>query len=102
GPLVCRGGTAQVGGDDLRVGPHLVGKAIGDLPSVVAHHHPVGDVHHHRHVVLDQRHRHPQLVVAVEDEAAPVLLLLDVHPRHRLPHQEHPRVRPPPPAHTHP
>ena len=66
--------------------------AVGDLAAVVEHHDPVGDVHHHPHVVLDQRDRRAELVVDVEDEAAHVLLLLDIHSRHRLVEQQQLRL----------
>ena len=49
----------------------------------------VRDVHDHPHVVLDQHHRRPELVVHVEDEAGHVLLLLEVHPRRRLVEEQH-------------
>src|SRR3989454_5609994 len=72
---------AQVGVDDGLVGPHLVRRAVGDLAAVVQRHHAVGDVHHHAHVVLDERDGRAEFVVDVEDEAAHVLLLLHVHAR---------------------
>ncbi len=34
---------------------HLGGRAVGDLDAVVEHHDAVGQIHHHAHVVLDQR-----------------------------------------------
>ena len=58
------------------------------LLAVVEHHDAVGDVHHHAHVVLDQHDGGAELVVDVEDEAAHVLLLLDVHAGHRLVEQQ--------------
>src|SRR5713101_751697 len=79
---------AQVGVDDGLVGPHLVRRAVGDLAAVVQRHHAVGDVHHHAHVVLDERDGRAEFVVDVEDEAAHVLLLLHVHARHGLVEQE--------------
>src|SRR2546426_2566008 len=96
----------QVGAEHGLVLAHLVGPAVGDLLAVVEHDHAVGDVHDHAHVVLDQRDRRAELIVRVEDEAAHVLLLLDVHPRHRLrpPHERRARPArpgpppPPPPA----
>src|SRR5690348_16504842 len=74
----------EVGVDHALVGAHLVGPPVRDLPPVVERHDPIRDVHHHAHVVLDQRDGGSELVVDAEDEAAHVLLLLDVHARHRL------------------
>ncbi len=71
---------------------HLVRRAVADLAAVVEHDHPVGDVHHDAHVVLDQHDRRAELVVDVEDEAAHVLLLLDVHAGHRLVEQQQRRL----------
>ncbi len=79
---------AEVGADHLGIGAHLLGRAGGDHLAEVEHHHPVGEVHHHAHVVLDQRDGEPPLVAEVEDEAGHVLLLLGVHARHRLVEQE--------------
>jgi hypothetical protein len=81
-------GHAQVRVDHALVGAHLVGPPVRDLAPVVERDHPVRDVHHHAHVVLDQRDGGPELVVDAEDEAAHVLLLLDVHARHRLVQQQ--------------
>src|SRR3546814_7270964 len=75
---------AEIGVDDLLVGSNLVGRAVGDLAAVVEHHHPVGDVHDHAHVVLDQHDGGAELLVGLEDEARHILLLLDVHAGHRL------------------
>src|SRR6266446_4313699 len=68
--------------------PHEVGGSVGDLPAVVQRHDPVGDVHHHGHVVLDEGDRRAELVVDVEDEAGHLLLLFDVHAGHGLVQQE--------------
>ena len=79
---------AQVGPDHVRVGGHLCGRAGADRPAEVDHHHPVGQVHHQAHVVLDHDDRDAQLVADVEDEAGHVLGLLEVHPGHRLVEQQ--------------
>src|SRR5437660_5316697 len=79
---------AQVRVDDRTVGAHLVGGPLGDLLAVIQHHHATRDVHDDPHVVLDQDDRRPPLVGDVEDEAGHVLLLLEVHPRHRLVEEE--------------
>ena len=42
---------------------HLGRRAVGDLLAVVEHHDAVGQVHHHAHVVLDQRDRGAERVV---------------------------------------
>ena len=54
--------------------------------------HAIGQIHHHAHVVLDQRDRGAVMRVHVEDEATHILLLLEVHPGHRLIEQEQVRL----------
>src|SRR3990167_2567255 len=78
----------QVGVDDVGVLAHLLRRAVTDLAAVVEHDDAVGDVHHHAHVVLDQHDGGAVLVVDVEDEAAHVLLFLDVHAGHRFVQQQ--------------
>src|SRR5207248_1347608 len=75
---------SEIGVEHRLVLAHLVGRAVGDLAPVVQHDHAVGDVHDHAHVVLDERDRRAELAVDVEDEAAHVLFLLDVHAGHGL------------------
>jgi hypothetical protein len=55
---------------------------------VVEHHDAIRQVHHDTHVVLDQRNRGAELIVHVEDEAGHVLLLFQIHSRHRLVEQQ--------------
>ena len=55
---------AEVGVDHRRVGASLVGRALGDHPALGHHDHPVGDVVHHVHVVLDEQHGHPLVAQA--------------------------------------
>src|SRR6185436_4770250 len=86
-------GYSEVGIDDFLVASYLVGRAVGDLAAVIEHHNPVGNVHHHAHVVLDEHQRRAEVVVDVEDEAAHVLLFLEVHARHRLVEQHQLRLR---------
>src|SRR5215831_20951538 len=74
---------SEISIDDLLILLDLGRDAVGDLAAVVEHHHAVGDVHHHAHVVLDQDQRGAEVVVDVEDETAHVLLFLEVHSRHR-------------------
>src|SRR5262245_1138003 len=83
---------SQVGVEHGLVLADLLGRAVGDLPAVVEHCHAVGDVHDHAHVVLDQRHGGAELSVDVEDEAAHVLFLLDVHAGHRFIQQQQRRL----------
>src|SRR5260370_34824398 len=90
----------QVGLDHERVRLHLGGRSLRDLLPEIEHDDPAGDVHHDAHVVLDEDHRRPPLVVDVEDEARHVLLLLVIAPAHRLPRKAPPwggRDGPPPP-----
>src|SRR5438094_715998 len=44
-------GDAQICVEHRLVAPHLGGRAVGDLPAVVQHDHPVGDVHDHAHAL---------------------------------------------------
>ena len=44
---------SEVSLDHVRVVADFVGCAIADFFAVVQHHHAVGDVHHHTHVVFD-------------------------------------------------
>src|SRR5690242_21560182 len=86
--MVASAHYSQVRLDHHRIAPNLVRWAVGNLAAVVQHHDTVGYVHHYAHIMLDQRDGGAEVVVHVEDEAAHVLLLLDVHAGHRLV-QEH-------------
>src|SRR6267142_2821581 len=44
----------EVGLDHARIALDLAGRTLRDLLAVVQHGHPVGDLHDHPHVVLDQ------------------------------------------------
>src|SRR5437899_13062693 len=77
-------GDPEIGVDDGGVGAHGLGHALGDLAAVVQDRHAIGTVHHHAHVVLDQRDGGAELVVHVEHEAAHAFLLCHVHPGHGL------------------
>src|SRR5690242_20796306 len=59
---------AQISVDHALVGAYGVGHAVGDLAAVVEDDDAVGDIHHHAHIVLDERDRRAELVVDVEDE----------------------------------
>ena len=74
----------RYGADHRRIVLHLVRRAIGNLTAAVEHAHPVGNIHHHRHVMFDQYDRGAPLVVHFEDEAGHVLLFRLVHPTHRF------------------
>src|SRR4051812_18431956 len=47
----------EIGGDDALVVAYRLGRAVRDLDAVIEHDHVVGDLHHHRHVVLDEEDR---------------------------------------------
>src|SRR5215216_2303578 len=79
---------AEVSVDDGLIALHFPRGAVRDLDPMVQHHDTVGQVHHHAHVMLDQRNRRAVMVVHVDDEARHVLLLFQVHPGHRLVEQE--------------
>src|SRR5258708_12790908 len=51
---------------------------------MIEHHHAMGEIHHHSHVVLDQRNGRAVMIVHVDDETRHVLLLFEVHACHRL------------------
>src|SRR5471032_1743697 len=78
----------KVGVDDILVAAHLIGRAVAYFFSVVEHHHAVRDIHHHAHVMLDQHDGGAELIVDVQNEAAHVLLFLDIHARHRFVQQQ--------------
>src|SRR5712691_11130614 len=67
---------AQIGADHVLVALDLFRDRVGDLAAVIEHDHAVGQIHHHAHIVLDQRDRGAVMVVHVENEARHVLLLL--------------------------
>ncbi len=59
---------AEIGGDDARVGPHRLRVAVGDLAAIFQHHDVIGNLHHHRHVVLDQQDRGAGIVLDVHQQ----------------------------------
>ena len=92
---------AQVGGNNLGVVLDFFRRALGDLLAEVQHHNPVGDVHHHPHVVLHQddtahavpQHRRIRVGDAlafedIDDKAGDVLFFFQVHAGHRLIQQQ--------------
>src|SRR5690606_38751345 len=76
-------GHAQVGGDDLGIVRHLVGRAVRDDPPELQHDDPVRDPTDQAHVVLDEQHGVP-VVADVADEVHEGLLLRRVEARRGL------------------
>ena len=79
---------AEVGLADLRIVDHGAWLAFSDLLAEIEHDHAVRNIHHDADIVLDHDHRHPPLLVQVEDVAGHLLLLFQVHPRHGLVQQD--------------
>ena len=79
---------AEIGVDHRLVALDDVRDAVADLLAIVEHHDPIGNVHDHAHIVLDQADRGAEFVVHIEHEAAHVLLLLEVHAGHWLVEQQ--------------
>ena len=86
-------GAAEVGVDHGLVGADLVRLAVGDHRALGHHDHPVGVVHHHLHVVLDEQEGDPvlgaQALHVVEQPPAEGR----VDARHRLVEQQEARLR---------
>ncbi len=74
------------------VGAHFLRRSVADLLAVIEDDDPIGYVHHHAHVVLDQHNRGAVLLVDIENEPAHVLLFLHVHAGHRLVEQQQRRL----------
>jgi hypothetical protein len=79
---------AQVGGLDALVGQHGFRASFGDLAPEIQHHHMMGDVHDHTHVVLDHHHGHSPLLIEIDDIAGHVFFFFEVHAGHRLIQEE--------------
>src|SRR5205823_8739764 len=62
----------------------LIRGTVSDLHAVIEHRHAMGEIHHHSHVMLDQRDGRAVMIVDVDDEPRHVLLLFEVHACHRL------------------
>src|SRR5262245_4731793 len=83
----------QVGLDHQRIALHLRGETLGDLAAELHRHHPIGDAHHERHVMLDEQHGEIELVADLEDRVAELVNLTVGEPRGRFVHQQEPRPR---------
>ena len=79
---MCRA-LAEVGLDDIRIGPDFLGGAVGDFHAVIQDHQFVADAHDEFHVVLDEDHRHAPRQDGV-DEVDEGLGFLGVHAGGRL------------------
>src|SRR5262245_40878358 len=84
--------AAEVGLDDVRVGPHLGRRALGDLAAEVEHVHAVRDRHHEVHVVLDEEDREVVLLADPSDQAGELPDLLVVQAAGRLVEEQQPRL----------
>src|SRR5688500_3986566 len=67
---------AEVGFDHILVMLDRLRPPVGNADPVVEHHDAVAQIHHHAHVVLDERDRGAEMLAHVEHEAAHILLLL--------------------------
>ena len=85
-------GDAEIGGDHLGVVAHRVGRAVGDLDAVVEHDDVVGNLHHHRHVVLDQQDRDVVFVADGEQELVELGALARIEAGGRLVEAEQHRI----------
>src|SRR5712691_4645526 len=70
--------SAEVGFDDSWIAVDLLGQAFGDLHAVVHNDDAIRDLHHQRHVVLDEEDRQPA-VAHRADEARDLDPLIWVH-----------------------
>src|SRR5450756_441255 len=61
---------AEIGRDHLGIVADFPRRALGDLDAVIHHHDMVGNFHHHRHVVLDQKDRGAVVVADREQQLA--------------------------------
>ena len=59
---------AEIGGDDLRICAYGFGIPIGNLAAIFQHDDVVGNLHDHRHVVLDQQDRGAGVVLDVHQK----------------------------------
>ena len=85
-------GDAEIGGDHLRIVAHRVRRAVGDLDAIVEHDHVVGNLHHHRHVVLDQQDRDGVLVADGEQQRVELGAFARIEAGRRLVEAEQHRI----------
>src|SRR5262245_46078268 len=83
-------GAAQVLGLDLGIGGHLGRSAAGQHRSLVQDVDQVGVLEHGLHVVLDEQHGQPEVVLQPADEVEERVGLVGVEPGGRLVEQEEP------------
>ena len=74
--------TTQIGADNGLVLADRLRRSFGDDPALGHDDHPVGDVHHDVHVVLDKDHGHAQLIAKALDVSEERLDQCRVHPGH--------------------
>ncbi len=72
--------------------PDLARRAVGDLGAVVEHDDMVGDLHHHRHVVLDQQDGGAVLLADREQQRVELEALARVEAGGRLVEAEQHRI----------
>ena len=80
---------AEVGGDHLGIVAHVLGRAVRDLAAVLQDDHVVGDLHHHRHVVLDEQDRGAVLGADRAQEGLEIRRLARVEAGRRLVQAQH-------------
>src|SRR5215218_3168150 len=83
----------EVGLDHLRVGAHLGGRALGDLPSEIENVDAVADRHDERHVVLHQEDRQLEVLLQAPERALQLLDLFVVEAAGRLVQEQQARPR---------
>src|SRR5207248_10212145 len=71
---------------------HFVRRTISYQLTVFQNRNPVRQIHNYTHVVLDEHHGRTYLLVDVEDEAAHILLLLEIHSGHGFVEQQQLRL----------
>src|SRR5882762_859565 len=81
----------QVGLDDFGIALHFRGTPFGDLLAVIQHQHPVADIHHQAHVVLDEQHGDAAIANRL-DQLAKREALRGVHARRGLVEREQLRL----------
>ena len=83
---------AEVRGGDVEVRAHLGGRPLGQRPALVEHLDPVADLHHERHVVVDQQHARLVLVAHRADDGGELGHLALGEPGGRLVEEQEARL----------